>query len=64
MRYTGGGLGCKEERDIREGNLPNKGLNVFPLRERKINSVKSCVKSRIFIYKKQIFVQTRGQHYS
>ena len=36
MRYTGGGLGCKEERDIKEGNLPNKGLNVFPLRERKI----------------------------
>ena len=42
MRHTSGGLECKKKRNIREGDLPDKGLNIFPKREkekRKINRV-------------------------
>ena len=29
LRHTNGGLGCKVEGYIREGNLPVKGMNIF-----------------------------------
>ena len=29
MRHTGGGLRCKKERYIREGDFPDRRLNIF-----------------------------------
>ena len=66
LKCTGGGLGCKEEGYIREGNLPNMGgwTFFFPRRSSVVNSARYCVKSSIFVCKKPILGQTRGWHYS
>jgi len=52
---------------IYKGGEPPKygGLNIFfPRRSSEVNSVRYCVKSSIFVYKKPILGQTRGWHYS
>ena len=39
MRHTGRGLECKKKRYIRDGDLLDKGLNIFPKREREKRNI-------------------------